>query len=230
MILAKNQSEVPRAIIATLSDYTLWHRRMGHTHQHIIKHLGKNTEGGPHQTTDAPLGACEGCEKGKSKRLPFPPSTSRAKRPLNLVHSNLDEMPVLSIGGYKYTATYLYNYSLFGVMFYLKHKNKEFTAFKTYKAWAKRQLGTTLKCRWTDHGGEFMSNEQKTYMAENRIECQMSMPDSPQQNGWAERFQKTIINGAEAMWHHTGLSNGFWIYAVKAKLITYNITPIKQAD
>ena len=32
------------------------------------------------------------------------------------------------------------------------------------------------------------------------------------------------------MWHHTGLSNGFWIYAVKAKLITYNITPIKQAD
>ena len=32
------------------------------------------------------------------------------------------------------------------------------------------------------------------------------------------------------MWHHTGLSNGFWIYVVKAKLHTYNITPIKQAD
>ena len=41
MVLAKNQSEVPRAIIATLSDYTLWHRRMGHAHQHVIKHLGK---------------------------------------------------------------------------------------------------------------------------------------------------------------------------------------------
>ena len=32
------------------------------------------------------------------------------------------------------------------------------------------------------------------------------------------------------MWHHTGLSNGFWIYAVKAKLHTYNITPIKRTD
>ena len=32
------------------------------------------------------------------------------------------------------------------------------------------------------------------------------------------------------MWHHTGLSNGFWIYAVKAKLHTYNVTPIKRAD
>ena len=62
------------------------------------------------------------------------------------------------------------------------------------------------------------------------IEYQMSMPDSPQQNGQVERFQQTIINGAEAMWHHAGLSNSFWIYAVKAKLHTYNITLIKQAN
>ena len=32
------------------------------------------------------------------------------------------------------------------------------------------------------------------------------------------------------MQHHAGLSNGFWIYAVKAKLHTYNVTPIKRAD
>ena len=78
MVLAKNWSKVPRAIIAMLSDYTLWHREMGHAHQHVIKHLGNNTEGGHHETTDAPHGACEGCEKGKCKRLPFPSSRSRA--------------------------------------------------------------------------------------------------------------------------------------------------------
>ena len=92
-------------------------------------------------------------------------------------------MPVFSIGRYKYTSTYLDNYSSFGVMFYLKKKNDEFTAFKQYKVWAERQLGTTLKCRHFDHGGEFLSNEQKTYMIENGIETQMSMPDTLQQNG-----------------------------------------------
>ena len=116
----------------------------------MIKHLGQNTEGGSHHTTAAPQGACEGCEKGKSKRLPFPSSKSRAKRPLDLVHSDLDEMPVLSIGGYKYIAIYLDDYSSFGVMFYLKKKSDEFTAFKQYKAWAERQLDTTLKCRRFD--------------------------------------------------------------------------------
>ena len=146
MELIKNKSEVSGAIIATISDYTLWHRRMGHAHQCVIKHLGKNTEGGPHQTTDVPQGTCEGCEKGKSKRLSFPASKSRATKPLDLVHSDLDEMPVLSLGGYKYTATYLDDYSSFGVMFYLKKKSDEFAAFKQYKAWAERQLGMTLKC------------------------------------------------------------------------------------
>ena len=67
MELVKNKNEISGAIIATLSDYTLWHRRMGHAHQCVIKHLDKNTEGGPNQITDAPSGACEGCEKGKSK-------------------------------------------------------------------------------------------------------------------------------------------------------------------
>ena len=75
-----------------------------------------------------------------------------------------------------------------------------------------------------------MSNEQKTYLTENGIEHQTSMPDSLQQNGQAERFQQTIINGAEAMRHHAGLSNSFWIYTVKAKLHAYNVTPIKRAD
>ena len=68
-----------------------------------------------------------------------------------------------------------------------------------------------------------MSNEQKAYLTENGIEHQTSMPDSPQQNGQAERFQQTMGN-------HAGLSNGFWIYAVKAKLHTYNVTLIKCAD
>ena len=32
------------------------------------------------------------------------------------------------------------------------------------------------------------------------------------------------------MWHHAGLSNSFWIYAVKVKLHAYNVTPIKRDD
>ena len=56
-------------------------------------------------------------------------------------------------------------------------------------------------------------------------------------NGHARLFstkwmsRKVPENHHKWSWgHDTGLSNGFWIYAVKAKLHTYNITPIKRAD
>ena len=48
---------------------------------------------------------CDGCEFGKSKRAQFPPSSTRAEHPLDLIHMDLVEYPVHSIDGYKYTLT-----------------------------------------------------------------------------------------------------------------------------
>ena len=84
-------------------------------------------------------------------------------------------------------------------MFFLKHKDEQSYAFKTYKAWAECQTGQKLKTIRTNRGGEFLSKEQKHYLQECRIEHQTSMPYSPQQNGRAEHFQQTIINKAESM-------------------------------
>ena len=65
-------------------------------------------------------------------------------------------------------------------------------------------------------------------MEESRIDHQMSMPDSPQQNGRAERFQQTILNKAESMRHIAGLSSGFWSYAVRTAIHIYNVMPIAK--
>ena len=159
---------------------TLCHRRMRHAHQQVIKNLADNTKGGPDMVTEAPSKICKGCEKGKSKWLPSPSSKSRANKPLDLVHSDLDEFPVCSISGYKWTATYHDNHSSYGVMFYLKSKDEEFTAFKAYQAWAKRQTSTTLKCKWTDQGGAFLSNEQKQYLKD--LTCHSKMDEQKGSN------------------------------------------------
>ena len=195
-------------------------------------------------------------------------------------------MPVLSIGGYRYTATYLDNHSSFRVMFYLKNKSKEFAAFKAYKPWAEGQLNTTLKCkeigkgrgqestrerawgstRWrhkhtgkhTDDGhaqrvvcilGSIreLAMNVKLITYANKMQAIWSSVRGPVKwpkdvygrewnwstNRHAERFQKTIINGAEAMQHQTSLSNGFWTgYTLWKPKFTcmYNITLIKWAD
>ena len=98
-------------------------------------------------------------------------------------------MSAASIDRYKWTATYLDDHTRYGMMFFLKHKDEQFDAFKTYKAWAEHQTGWKLKTIHTNRGGEFLSKEQKRYLQEHGIEHQTSMPYSPQQNGRAERFQ-----------------------------------------
>ena len=177
-----------------------------------IKALPAHVIGGPATgAASPPTGLCDRCKKGKSKQLPFPPSKSCAETTLALVHSDLDEMSAASIDGYKWTATYLDDHTRYGMMFFLKHKDEQFDAFKTYKAWAERQTWQKLKSIRTDRGGEFLSKEQKRYLQEHGIEHQTSMPYSPQQNGRAERFQQTIINKAESMQHAAGLSDGFCV-------------------
>ena len=146
-ILQGDKSNVPVKLSAiNISQSDLWHQRLAHANYEVIRALLTQTIGGPDQKLQLPSKVCDGCEKGKSKRLPFPPSTSRAKHVLDFVHSDLDEMSSASIDGYIYTATYLDDHSQYGMMFFLKNKSEQFGAFKAYKAWAERHTDRQLKC------------------------------------------------------------------------------------
>ena len=228
-VLQKQDSEA-MILVLKLNTHNLWHQRLGHANSQVIKALPAHIIGGPATgAASPPTGLCDGCEKGKSKRLPFPPLKSRAETTLALVHSDLDEMSAASIDGYKWTATYLDNHTRYGMMFFLKHKDEQFDAFKTYKAWAECQTEQKLKTICTNRGCEFLLKEQKCYLQEHGIEHQTLMPYSPQQNGRAKRFQQTIIIKAESMRHAAGLSDGFWKHAVGTAVHIYNVTPISKA-
>ena len=228
-MLQGNETNVPTQLsMINISSSDLWHQWLAHANYKVIRALLTETTGGPDQKILPLSKVCDSCEKGKSKRLPFPPLRTRAKHILDMVHSDLDEMSSASIDGYTYMATFLDDYSWYRMMFLLKNKSKQFRAFKAYKAWAECHTNRQLKCIWTDWGSEFLSNEQKEFMEESGIEHQTSMPNSPQQNGRAEQFQQTIINKVVSMRHMAGLSSGFWSYAVRTAIHVYNVTLIAK--
>ena len=228
-ILQGNETNVPtQLLMINISSSDLWHQWLAHANYEVIRALPTETTGGPDQKIQPLLKVCDGCEKGKSKHLSFPPLKSRVKHILDLVHSDLDEMSSASIDEHTYMATFLNDHSWYRMTFLLKNKSEQFRAFKAYKAWAEHHTDRQLKCIWTDWGGEFLSNEQKEFMEESGIEHQTSVPDSPQQNGRAEQFQQTIINKVESMRHMAGLSSGFWSYAIRTAIHIYSVTPIAK--
>ncbi|KAL7280531.1 hypothetical protein ACG7TL_005463 [Trametes sanguinea] len=211
------------------TDYKTWHRRFGHAGKEALRHLPKNVKGVDHvdPADDEP---CEGCAYGKSHRLPFPPSEKRATEPLELVHTDLDgPMRTASVGsGYLYFASFIDDFSGLGIAYYLKRKSDAMKAFDSFKAWAETQTGKKIKRVRSDRGGEYLSNEFTQHLLDLGIEHPKSTPDSPQQNGRAERWNRTIVEKAMSMLHHAGLSHGFWQLAVEAAVHIYNRQPMRR--
>lgn len=133
------------------SKYDLWHRRYSHAGKKSLETLPGHVKGVPDSIKAlVDVSLCDGCEFGKSKRLPFPPLDSRADHPLDLVHMDLVEYLVLSIDKFKYTLTTLDDYSSFGLTWFLKAKSDAFSAFKQYVTWAETQSERRLKAIRSD--------------------------------------------------------------------------------
>ncbi|CCA67899.1 hypothetical protein PIIN_01770 [Serendipita indica DSM 11827] len=95
---------------------------------------------------------------------------------------------------------------------------------------AETELGVKIKCLRDDKGGEYMSTEFQNYCAENGIQREHTIRDSPQQNGVAERFNRHLAEGVTAMLSEAKLPPSFWADAARAFVHTHNRLPSSVLD
>jgi hypothetical protein len=74
----------------------------------------------------------------------------------------------------------------------------------------------------SDNGGEFISNEFKNYCLQNGILKTTSAPYCPQQNGIAERVNRTILDRTRCLLNESGLCNEYWDHAVRVSVYIKN--------
>jgi hypothetical protein len=207
----------------------LWHERMGHMSYNALQRYKDSVKGITLDPSHTPnTSPCTGCELGKQARSSFPGSNKRSDRRLRIVHSDLmGPLQTRSIQGSLYIATFIDDYSRHGVVYYLKSKDQCAAAFKQFLAWAENQTSERMLALHSDRGGEYLSGAVRRILDEKGIEHKLTMPYSPQQNGVAERWNRTLLDKARALIHTAGLSLGFWEYAVDTAVHTYNRTPTR---
>ena len=189
------------------------HQRLGQLAWSTLRHVTKDS------TSVAPreLSTCEGCQLGKQTRRSYTPSTHRATKPFELIHVNLaGPMQTRSMQGNLYCMTIVDDYTSAYFTYYINKKSQALGKFILFNAHVKTALGYTLRNVRSDPRGEFTGTEFNNYLTETGIGCQLTAPDTPQQNGQAERANRTLIESARAMMHHAGMSNGFWEYSIAA--------------
>ena len=216
------------ASVASSQGSDLWHQRLGHVHEPRLK---KCVESESVQGIDikemTELSFCEGCLAGKMCRKPFPAvGEIRSTRRLQLVHSDVcGPMHTPSIGGAKYFVTFIDDYTRCCAVYFMKHKSEVFDKFIEFEASVTNDVCKAIGTLRTDNGGEYLSTELQNYLKKKGIRHELTVPHSPQQNGVAERMNRTLVESARSMIAHAALPNIFWAEAISTAAYVRNRLP-----
>ena len=129
----------------------------------------------------------------------FLPSTSWASAPFDEIHLDLKQFPVESYHCHKYFISFIDDYSSFSWITFLRQKLSAINALKDFLAMVLNQYGRTIKEWMSDAGGEYKSDAFLGVLKAKGIKILQSVPFTPQQNGRAERFNRTIMDKESAM-------------------------------
>lgn len=208
---------------------TRWHQRYGHLNVSDLKNLkSKEMVKGIDFTVKSDKIKCEICDLNKISTQPFKLSKSREKEVLNLIHSDIcGPMNVESLGGAKYFVTFIDDFSRYTETVMLKKRSEVLQAFRNYKRRVEKQTGRRIKKLRTDNGKEYLSTDFNKFLEDEGIARQLTVEYTPQQNGIAERANRTIVEMARCMIQQAKLPQSLWAEAVNMATFIRNRCPTK---
>jgi transposase InsO family protein len=124
-------------------------------------------------------------------------------------------MSTSSSNGHVYYVSFIDDFSHKAWIYFLKSKGEVFSKFKEFKTLIENLFEKKIKVLRSYNGGEFTSNEFKALCGEAGIKRELSTSYNPQQNGVAERKNRTIMEAVKAMLHDQNLPKHLWAEAAR---------------
>nr|GEV19038.1 putative ribonuclease H-like domain-containing protein [Tanacetum cinerariifolium] len=167
---------------------------------------------------------CVACMKGKQHRVSCKTKhVSSVNQPLYRLHMDLfGPTFVKSMNKKSYCLVITDDYSRFTWVFFLATKDKTSPILKTFITGLENQLSLKVKVIQSDNGTEFKNNDLNQFCLMKGIKREFSVPRTPQQNGIAERKNRTLIEAARTMLADLLLPILFWAKAVNTACYVHN--------
>ena len=181
------------------------HRRFCHLNTSLINNMSKKNIVNGIENVHGEIGTCNTCKLSKATRSSFKGiSEIKTKEILDRVYMDVKGLsPVESLGGSRYFLSIIDDFSRKTFIYVLQRKSEVFKYFKEFLAKVERQCNKKLKCIRTDNGMEFCSIEFEKFLRDRGIKMERTSTYSPEQNGIAERFNRTAIEGVNVQCYRT---------------------------
>ena len=105
----------------------------------------------------------------------------------------------------------------------LKSKDEVFETFPVWKKMVENQTGRKIKVLRSDNGTEYRNDQISYFCKKEGISRHFTVRDTPQQNGVAERMNRTLLEKVRCMLSNAGLGKQFWTEAVMYAIISLTV-------
>lgn len=193
------------------------HARLGHVSPQATRHMVAHGHIIGVKLTNNTKKDCKSCEYGKMTRAPVAKqrSSGLAEAFGDIIYSDVWMSPIQSQGGAKYFVSFTDDATRVSRLYFLKTKDQVLASFKKYVAWAETQQGAKVRVLHSDRGGEYTGNEFCQFLDLKGIQQKLTVHDTPEHNGVAERLNRTLLERARAILHASGLPKNLWAEAVR---------------
>ncbi|GJY67577.1 putative ribonuclease H-like domain-containing protein [Tanacetum coccineum] len=210
---------------AIIDESNTWHRRLGHINFKTMNKLvkGNLVKGLPSKIFKNDH-SCVACQKGKQHKASYNTKlVNSINKPLHMLHMDLfGPTNVKSLIKKSYCIVVTDDFSRFSWVFFLATKDETSGILKTFITEIENQLDHKVKVIRSDNGTEFKNSIMNQFCEIKRIKREFSMARTPQQNGVAERNNKTLIEAARTMLVDSKLPTTFWAKAVNTACYVLN--------
>lgn len=202
---------------ATRKDINLWHNRLVHANERVLRSLPKHCK--DIESIEGKLVPCRPCHLGKGRRKSFKSNFEEVSAPGEIVHSDLAGKLPKSIDGREYIITFVDQYSRFTQAFGLSTKANAPAALEIFKnsGVVRRYFQNGIQRLHTDGGGEYERMEVE--------EATTTTADTPQHNPFAERINRTLLEPIRVILEQSGLSAKYWEFALDYVVYVKNRLP-----
>ncbi|GKA02631.1 putative ribonuclease H-like domain-containing protein [Tanacetum coccineum] len=187
---------------ATIDESNLWYRRLGHINFKTINKLvrGNLVRGFPSKLFENDH-TCVAYQKGKQHKASYKTKlVSSISHLLQMLHMDLfGPTFVKSLNKKMYCLVVTGDFSRFSWVFFLASKDETSGILKTFFTGIENQINNRVKMIRYDNRTEFKNTEMNQFCHMKRIKREFSVSRTPQQNGVAERKNKTLIEEVRTM-------------------------------
>ncbi|MBW0478108.1 hypothetical protein O181_017823 [Austropuccinia psidii MF-1] len=202
-----------------------WHERLGHACDKTVLSFLKQHVPSFDRKNWRPF-YCETCATAKSTHRLAKARTDIPKdHPLDLLVSDIMGPFATDPQGFRYLITVRDHASTYSVVYPLKSRSDAPEALLDAINQLRVRLQCTPKALRTDNAREFTSSSFTSSLAKLGVSFFPSLPYSPQENGEAERLNRTLGDMARSMMLESGMPDRFWHFAYASACFMHNWLP-----